>query len=179
MAVDTPYASLDHALRRAYSDPRVNYGKTLSDAAGAGQMTLLDQIAQDGLVRQVLDTNLNPGQRLILYLVYDTTRQKYNAMVALDAYTELFSERADRYFVLESIARWSYRQWPERDPLLPRKYLRSIDYWCERFHVKRWRLYEQRREIAAQLDDMFAAAQASASTVLGEKALIPGDGKCS
>jgi len=162
------YDNLDHALIRAFGQPRENYGKMLnfSGVISIGdRLSPMDQIAQDGITRHILETNLSGSKRMILYLVYDGSEDLHFVTLALDNYVKIFSEgRSDDHFVLESLARWSKRD------LLNRKY--PLKAWANRYNVTRNYMRDRRSHIYRSLNEMLSSAQGEATELLVSARLI-------
>lgn len=168
-----PYSNLDHALRRAFGDPRESYGATLYKDHNRGTgLSPLDQITQDGITRQVLEVNLTAGQRFILYLCYDTTGQQHYAHVALTMYTEMFATKSNSTFVLESVARWTRRS--KENSIYPKEAMHSLGMWASTFGCKISDLRYARFKIYKQLDAILNNALGAAFQLLAERNIIPG-----
>ncbi|MEM1156088.1 MAG: hypothetical protein AAGI44_18275 [Pseudomonadota bacterium] len=167
---DSIYANIDHALQRAFGQPRPEYGKMMVDVGVmqvSNGLSSEELIAQDGMVRYLLENELDTGQRMMLYLVYDTCDDLHHFQTALEMYTEIFTGKNERFkpFVRESVLRWSGRD--------RQRAWTTMKEWSRDLNTPRSTLAYRRHAISDSLERIHMNALGAAHQSLHSRDLIP------
>ena len=104
------YNHAEQAVQRAYSEPRGNYGRMLSDDVYDG-LSVFDKLVQDAMARRIIEDVCTP-------IVIDVFRLQYDDTMSNEQLKELLGRliaglappSMNRDFVLECLQRWSGRK---------------------------------------------------------------------
>jgi len=104
------YNHAEQAVQRAYSKPRGNYGRMLSDDVYDG-LSVFDKLVQDSMVKRIIEETCTEIVRDVFRLQYDDTMpEKDLAELADKIIAGLCPPSMSKKFARECLQRWSGRR---------------------------------------------------------------------
>lgn len=103
------YSHVEEAVRRAYSEPRGNYGKMVSGGVYDG-LNCFDKIVQDSMVLRVCREKCTLICQDYFKLCYDYRMDKKELKMLINRLSRIAPPGISREFLLECFERWTERR---------------------------------------------------------------------